>query len=62
MHTIRLTTAAAGILLLPAIPMSAQNKTANSPVMLKTVKYAGLADAVAQQRGKVVVVDLWGFF
>ncbi len=61
MHAIRLTTAFAAIGLLAALPLAAQDKTAPA-VTLKTVKYAGLADAVVQQRGKVVVVDLWGFF
>jgi hypothetical protein len=31
-------------------------------VELKDVKYADLARAVIAQRGKVVVVDIWGFF
>jgi thiol-disulfide isomerase/thioredoxin len=31
-------------------------------VQLKTIKYADLVKAVRDQRGKVVVVDLWGDF
>ena len=31
-------------------------------VELKDVKYQALCEAVRAQRGKVVVVDLWGFF
>ncbi len=31
-------------------------------VELKTIKYQGLLEAVKTQRGKVVVVDIWGFF
>ena len=59
MHAIR--PAAAVLLLLAAFPLSAQNKS-DPAVTLKTVKYAGLADAVVANRGKGVVVDLWGFF
>ena len=62
MHAIRLLAIPAALLLLAALPLAAQNKTAAPAVTLKTVKYASLADAVVQERGKVVVVDLWGFF
>jgi hypothetical protein len=31
-------------------------------VELKVVKYNGLVEAVKAQRGKVVVVDVWGEF
>jgi hypothetical protein len=31
-------------------------------VDLKVVKYNGLIEAVKAQRGKVVVVDVWGEF
>jgi len=31
-------------------------------VELKEVKYGQLCDAVRAQRGKVVVVDVWGFY
>ena len=61
MHAIRLSAAAAVLLLLALLPLPAQDKTEQA-VTLKTVKYAGLADAVVQNRGKVVVVNLWGFF
>jgi hypothetical protein len=44
-----------------ALAAPAQEKS-GTPVTLKTVKYAGLAETVLQHRGKVVVVDLWGFF
>jgi hypothetical protein len=57
MHAIRLT-AASAMLLVMALPLTAQNKTAPA-VTFKTVKYAGLADAIVQQRGKVVLVDFW---
>ena len=46
---------------LVSLPVGAQNPPAKA-VKLKTVKYAGLAETVVQNRGKVVVVDLWGFF
>jgi hypothetical protein len=39
----------------PAVP-------APSGVELKSVKYKDLTEAVKGQRGKVVVVDIWGFF
>jgi thiol-disulfide isomerase/thioredoxin len=42
-----------------ATPSISQDKAA---VTLRTAKYSGLAEAVAQNRGKVVVVDLWAFF
>src|SRR5581483_9397992 len=45
---------AALALFIPATGM-AQEKG----VTLKTVKYAGLKDAVLKNRGKVVVVDVW---
>ena len=50
-----------GAMCLVSVPAGAQNPPAKS-VTLKTVKYAGLAETVVQNRGKVVVVDLWGFF
>ena len=49
------------VLLVVVLPAPAQNKP-GVPVTLRTVKYAGLAETVMQNRGKVVVVDLWGFF
>jgi hypothetical protein len=60
MHMMRLTAGLAVIALLAVLPIAAQEKT--DAVTLKTVKYAGLADTIVQHRGKVVVVDLWGFF
>jgi hypothetical protein len=64
MSTLRLTTGLTAALLLatllPALPVPAQNKPGG--VTLRTVKYAGLAEEVVKNRGKVVVVDLWGFF
>ena len=59
MHAIHLTAAIPVMLLLGTMPLSGQNKTAEPAVTVKTVKYAGLADAVVQQRGKVVLVDFW---
>jgi hypothetical protein len=35
-------------------------KPGNSEVELKTVKYDALKAAVREQRGKIVVVDIWG--
>ena len=49
------------VMAIAAFAARAQEK-AGPPVTLKAVKYAGLADTVLQNRGKVVVVDLWGFF
>jgi hypothetical protein len=43
-----------GLLLFTAAGLSQQPE-----VTLKVVKYDGLADAVRQLRGKVVVVDFW---
>jgi hypothetical protein len=34
----------------------------NGVVSLQVVKYDSLKEAVLKNRGKVVVVDLWGFF
>ena len=39
----------------------AQEPTSDA-VELKEVTYAQLCDAVRAQRGKIVVVDVWGFF
>jgi len=46
------------VLLIPAAVF--QDK--NGAVTLQIVKYDSLKEAVLKQRGKVVVVDLWGFF
>jgi hypothetical protein len=62
MNLLRLTAGLVGIVLLAAFPAVAQNTTKEPAVTLKSVKYAGLAEAVVQNRGKVIVVDLWGFF
>jgi len=42
-----------------AEPSSAPDKLG---VEMKAVKYNGLTEAVRAQRGKVVVVEIWGFF
>lgn len=60
MNAIRLTIALGAFALMAVLPAPAQNQ--GGPVTLRPVKYAGLAEAVVQNRGKVVVVDLWGFF
>ncbi len=60
MKCIRRTAALAALALLITLPAPAQD--APGAVTLKPVKYAGLAEAVVQNRGKVVVVDLGGFF
>jgi hypothetical protein len=57
MHVIRLT-AIPAMLLVMGLPLTGQNNTAPAATV-KTVKYAGLADAILQQRGKVVLVDFW---
>jgi thiol-disulfide isomerase/thioredoxin len=44
------------------IPSDAGAGTETDKVELKTVKYADLVKAVRDQRGKVVVIDLWGDF
>jgi hypothetical protein len=61
MPMFRLPTGLAAALLLAALPAAAQNQPGGA-VTLRTVKYAGLAEEVVKNRGKVVVVDLWGFF
>jgi hypothetical protein len=51
----------------PATPTAARpdpNPTGPAPapaseITLKTVKFAGLDEFVRQQRGKVVVIDVW---
>ena len=35
---------------------------AQDEIKLSVVKYDGLRDAVAKERGKVVLVDFWGEF
>jgi len=42
---------------------AAPSATPEKPgVEMKAVKYNGLTEAVRAQRGKVVVVEVWGFF
>lgn len=45
--------------ILAATPSISQQKPA---VTLRAAKFGTLAEAIAQNRGKVVVVDLWAFF
>jgi hypothetical protein len=61
MNAARWTVGFAGLLLLALLPAAGQDK-ASDKVTLKAVKYAGLAETITQNRGKVIVVDLWGFF
>jgi hypothetical protein len=61
MKVLRLTLGFAGILALASLPVGAQNKDGDK-VTLKTVKYAGLAETITQNRGKVILIDLWGHF
>ncbi len=53
-------TATAGCLVLAGLLLSsalhAQDKTGEA----KVVKYDGLKDVVAKNKGKVIVVDFWG--
>ena len=61
MNVLRLTVGLAGVLSFASMPIAAQNK-ADDKVTLKTVKYAGLAETIAQNRGKVILIDIWGHF
>jgi hypothetical protein len=61
MQVLRLTIGLMGMLALALMPVAAQNK-ADDKVTLKTVKYAGLAETIAQNRGKVILIDIWGHF
>jgi hypothetical protein len=61
MKALRCTVGFAGLLLLAALPAVGQDKPGDK-ISLKPVKYAGLAETIVQNRGKVIVVDLWGFF
>jgi thiol-disulfide isomerase/thioredoxin len=60
--------AVAGFLLLTlaawfvCAPVSLTAEPAGDGIELKTVKYDGLVQAVQAQRGKVVVMDIWGEF
>ena len=58
---LRLTVCLTGMMALASLPVAAQNK-ANAKVALKSVKYDGLAETITQNRGKVILVDLWGHF
>ena len=60
MPPFRLTTGLAAALFLAVLPVPAQEK-AGGPVTLRTVKYAGLAEEIVKNRGKVIVVDFWQF-
>ncbi len=44
------------------VALTAEPQEQSPAVALRAVKYSGLAETVAQLRGKVVVVDLWAFF
>ena len=61
MKALRYTVGFAGLLLLAALPAVGQDKP-GAKISLKPVKYAGLAETIVQNRGKVILVDLWGFF
>jgi len=52
----------AGLLVLGMERGRADPTPAKSGVELKSVKYGALVEAVKAQRGKVVVVDVWGDF
>jgi hypothetical protein len=54
-----LAVAAAGFV---AVLAPGGEKPVSAKVELKTVKYDALKAAVREQRGKVVVVDIWGEF
>jgi thiol-disulfide isomerase/thioredoxin len=58
MNATQRTAGLAGMLLFAALPAAAQDAS----ITLQPVKYAGLAEAVARHRGKVVLVDLWAHF
>ena len=47
------------ILALFVQPSPAADKAANARVDVKVVKLDGLKEIIQQQKGKVVVVDLW---
>jgi hypothetical protein len=60
MSFMRLGLSLAGLAMAVAVALPGQEKSGPS-ITLKPVKYAGLADTVLQNRGKVIVVDLWQF-
>jgi hypothetical protein len=62
MNAMRLNAGLVLFVAIAALPIAAQDKGDEPAVKLKTVKYDGLAETITQYRGKVVVVDLWGFF
>jgi len=45
-----------------SVTEAAQPPNKPATIELKTVKYDALGEAVRAQQGKVVVVDIWGFF
>jgi hypothetical protein len=57
MNAVHLTAGLSAILVFAVLPAHAQDPA----IALKPVKYAGLAETIVQNRGKVVVVDLWQF-
>jgi hypothetical protein len=48
-----------GLVVWAALCLVSGSARAQEPVDLKVVKYDGLADAVRQLRGRVVVIDFW---
>lgn len=47
------------LLLVAAVAAQTGRSQSTGTVELKTVKYAGLVDAVKGHKGKVIVIDFW---
>jgi thiol-disulfide isomerase/thioredoxin len=62
MNTSRWVNVLAAALLAAGFSATPSMSEERAAVKLRAAKYGTLAEAVAQNRGKVVVVDLWAFF
>jgi hypothetical protein len=50
------------LFLTAALFLSGGITRAEDAITVKEVKYAGLADIIKKNKGKVIVVDLWGLW
>jgi hypothetical protein len=61
MHSVKVASLIAILAIIPLAcgPSSPSVKSGSDKVDLLTVSYAGLNAAVAEQKGKVVLIDVW---
>ena len=61
MHSVKVASLIALLAIIPLAcgPSSPTGQSGNEKVELLTITYAGLNAAVAEQKGKVVLIDVW---